>query len=476
MSQRGCGRKIEEMAVQVGQVLEMGAGLKAGERVVVAVSGGLDSMVLLDILDNLRGSLEMELHVAHLDHQLRPQSGSDRDFVAAAAGERGLPCTCESRDVSRFARRRRLSLEAAGRRLRYQFLDRVAVESGSTRIALGHHAGDQAETVLLRLLRGSGTRGLGAMDFVRDERYLRPLLSFERAAIESYARARHISFREDASNRDLRFARNRVRHQLLPYLRRHFNPNLVATLGRTARIVREEDRCLAEGATVALSAVVCERSARKIVLDRERFLNYHIAIQRRVLRKLFQGLSKREGPFDFARVETVLDQVRRRNCRLRQISPELWSQHSGERFILSRGAPSPVQITIHVPSDTRIRSHGFSLNTRILPVSCFPSLKPGLGPLRAAFDADLAGTQLLLRSPRRGDRFQPLGMKGHKKVSDFLIDLKWPRILRDEVLVLTRSEDILWVVGLRSSQCFRVRPTTREVLLVELDRHPCVTN
>ncbi len=476
MDQRGCDRGIEEMVAQVGQVLDMGAGMKAGERVVVAVSGGLDSMVLLDILDKLRGSLEMELHVAHLDHQLRPQSGSDRDFVAAAARKRGLPCTCVCRNVSRFARRRRLSLEAAGRRLRYQFLESVAVESGSTKIALGHHAGDQAETVLLRLFRGSGTSGLGAMDFVRGERYVRPMLSFERAAIESYARACNISFREDMSNRDLRFARNRVRHQLLPYLRRHFNPNIVATLGRTAQIVREEGRYIAEGTIAALSAVVCERSARKIVLDRERFLNYHIAIQRRVIRTLFQGLSKREGPFDFARVETVLDQIRQRNCRLRQISPELWSQHSGERFILSRGAPSPVQIAIHVPGDTRIRSHGISLNTRVLPVSCFPLLKPRLGPLRAVFDAELAGTQLLLRSPRRGDRFQPLGMKGHKKVSDFLIDLKWPRILRDEVLVLTRSEEILWVVGLRSSQRFRVLPTSREVLLVELDRNPCLTN
>ena len=116
--------------------------------------------------------------------------------------------------------------------------------------------------------------------------------------------------------------------------------------------------------------------------------------------------------------------VRQRNGRLRQISSKLWSQHSGERFILSRGAPSPVEIPIHVPGETGIRSHGFSLKTRLLPVSRFPQLKPRLGQSRAVFDSDLAGPQLLLRSPRRGDRFQPLGMKGHKKVSDYLIDVK----------------------------------------------------
>ena len=429
-------------------------------------------MVLLDILDKLRGCLEVELQVAHLDHRLRPQSGADRDFVAAAARKRGLTCTCESVDVTRFARQQRLSLEAAARRLRYRFLDRVALESGGARIALGHHAGDQAETVLLRLLRGSGTCGLGAMDHVRDERYIRPLLSFERAAIETYARACDIAFREDCTNTDLRFARNRVRHQLLPYLQRHHNPNIVATLGRTAQIVREENRFLADRALAALNAVVCERSDRKIVLDRKRFLDYHIAIQRRVIRTLTQGLSKREGPFDFAHVETVLGMVRQRNGRLRQISSKLWSQHSGERFILSRGAPSPVEIPIHVPGQTGIRSHGFSLKTRLLPVSCFPKLKPGLGQSRAVFDSDLAGPQILLRSPRRGDRFQPLGMKGHKKLSDYLIDVKWPRILRDEVLLLTRRDEILWVVGMRASQCCRVGPATREILLVELERNP----
>ena len=471
MAQSRCDREIGEMVADVRKVLELGAGLKPGERVVAAVSGGIDSMVLLDILDKLRGCLEVELQVAHLDHRLRPESGSDRDFVEAAARKRGLACTSDSLDVIQFARQQRLSLEAAARHLRYQFLDRVALESGGAKIALGHQAGDQAETVLLRLLRGSGPGGLGAMDQVRDDRYIRPLLSFERAAIEAYARACDISFREDCTNRDLRFARNRVRHQLLPYLQRHHNPNIVATLGRTAQIVREENRFLSERALAALNAVVCERSARKIVLDRERFLNYHIAIQRRVIRTLTQGLSKREGPFDFARVETVLGMVRQRNGRLRQISSKLWSQHSGERFILSRGAPSPVEIPIHVPGETGIRSHGFSLKTRLLPVSRFPQLKPRLGQSRAVFDSDLAGPQLLLRSPRRGDRFQPLGMKGHKKLSDYLIDVKWPRILRDEVMLLTRGEEILWVVGMRASHCCRVGATTREILLVELMRN-----
>ena len=199
MAQSRCDREIGGMVAEVRQVLELGASLKPGERVVAAVSGGIDSMVLLDILDKLRGCLEVELQVAHLDHRLRPESGSDRDFVEAAARKRGLACTSDSLDVIQFARQQRLSLEAAARHLRYQFLDRVALESGGARIALGHHAGDQAETVLLRLLRGSGPGGLGAMDQVRDERYIRPLLSFERSAIETYACACGISFREDLS-------------------------------------------------------------------------------------------------------------------------------------------------------------------------------------------------------------------------------------------------------------------------------------
>jgi len=461
-----------EMVEQVRTLLRENIAFAPGEKVVVAVSGGMDSMVLLDIVDRLREALDIQLHVAHFDHQLRPESAADSRFVAAAARRRDLPCTQGCEDVGQHARQRCLSLEAAARRLRYQFLDQVAQEVGAGKIVLGHHADDQAETVLLRLVRGSGARGLGAMEVMREGRYLRPLLGFERRTLEAYAAAAGIEFREDASNRDLRFLRNRVRHELIPQLQQ-YNPSVVEALNRTATVLRDEDDFLEgiarEAAEAAIGEpVACWGAARKIILDASRFLGYHIAVQRRVIRTLVQGLSTREGPFDFEHVEKVLECARQPDSGLRPIAAGLGAQRRGERLILGRMNAPRVAAEMDIPGEIRVPERRLSLRARLVPASCFAALKPELGGVRAAFDAARVGEKLLLRSPRPGDRFQPLGMEGHKKLSDFLIDLKWPRILRDEVLLLIRGDEIVWVVGLRPGHPFRVRAATREIALVEL--------
>ncbi len=471
MHRKRKGPTVAGILEQVQDLLRQAAILTAGEKVIVAVSGGVDSMVLLDVMERLSRKLEVELHLAHLDHQLRPDSAADADFVEEVARQRGLACTRGRVDVALCARQQGMSLEEAGRWLRYQFFDQVALEQGSEKIALGHHAGDQAETLLLRLLRGSGTGGLGAMEVVREGRYLRPLLGCQRSAIEAYARAGCIEFREDISNQDLRFVRNRIRGELIPYLQQHYNANIIQVLGRTAQILKDEDRFLVELVGEALSAAVCERDARKIILDVEQFLNYHIAIQRRIVKTLLQGLSEQEGPFDFVRIEAVLALLKQGSgSGVHQIGSGLRAQHAGNRFIFYKGHPSPVDLEVRIPGAIRIPSHGLSVTARLLPVRVFPKLKSSLGKGRAAFDADLVGTHLQVRSPRPGDRFQPLGMEGHKKLSDFLIDHKWPRILRDEVLLLARDDEIVWVAGLRPDHRFRISGATKKIALVELSQ------
>ena len=455
------------MLDRVRELLQHGIGLEAGEKVVLAVSGGIDSMVLLDVFYRLAESLSIGLHVAHLDHRLRPEAAADGDFVEKISRERGLGFTRDQEEVYRFARQRGWSLEEAGRWLRYRFLDQVAQEQNSTKIALGHHAGDQAETVLLRLLRGSGTAGLGAMELAREGRYLRPLLGFQRTEIEAYAQAAWVEFREDISNWDPRFIRNRIRSELIPYLQQHYNPNIVQVLGRTAQILKDEDRFLNETVQGKLDAVVHKWDERKIILDVEQFLDYHIALQRRIIRTILQGLSKREGPFDFARIEAVLD-LMSRDAGVHEIGSGLRAQRAGKFFFLYHGKAPPVVQNIQIPGVAKISSHGLLLRAQLFPVRAFSELKPRLGEALAAFDADLIGPHLQVRSPRPGDRFQPLGMEGHKKVSDFLIDLKWPRILRDEVLLLARGDEVVWIVGLRPSNRCRVSRDTRELALVEL--------
>ena len=453
---------MEAIVASVRQVLQE-VGLEADVSIVVAVSGGVDSIVLLDVLDGLG----YPLHVAHLDHALRPNSADDGRFVADEAQRRGLPCSVERRDVSAYARTEGLSLEEAGRRQRYAFLDQVASRVGSEFIALGHHADDQAETVILRLLRGSGATGLGGMEIAREGRYLRPLLRVRRAEIEKYARQRGLCYREDPSNRDPRFLRNRVRGELMPLLE-SYNSNIAEVLNRTAALLKAEDDLLAELTQEALDTVICERCSDKVALDSTRFLTYHIAVQRRVLRAVLQGLAAAEGPFDFARIEQVRSWIGAGDKRLRVLGAGLRGQGCGTRYILRRGQRPSVVRCFDIPGALVLREHGVQIRVQVVSPEHFD--KAQLGGARVALDADRLGPRVQVRSLRSGDRFQPLGMEGHKKLSDFLIDAKWPKISRDEVLVLTRGEEIAWVAPLRSSHAFRIKSTTSRIALCTLRR------
>ena len=453
---------MEAIVAKVRQVLQE-AGLEADASVVVAVSGGVDSIVLLDVLDGLG----YRLHVAHLDHALRPDSATDSRFVADEAQRRGLPCSVERRDVGEYARTEGLSLEEAGRRQRYALLDQVADRIGAEFIALGHHADDQAETVILRLLRGSGATGLGGMEIVREGRYLRPLLRVRRTEIEKYARQRGLRYREDPSNRDPRFLRNRVRGELMPLLK-SYNPNIAEVLNRTAALLKAEDDLLGELTQEALDTVICERCNDKVALDRNRLLAYHIAMQRRVLRAVLQGLAATEGPFDFARIEQVRSWIEADDKRLRVLGDGLRGQGCGTRYILRRGQRPSVAYCFEIPGALVLREHGVEIRAQIVSPEHFD--KAQLGGAQVALDADRLGAWVQVRSLRPGDRFQPLGMEGHKKLSDFLIDAKWPKISRDEVLVLTQGEEIAWVAPLRSSHAFRIQSTTRRIALCTL-RH-----
>ena len=453
---------MEAIVASVRQVLQE-VGLEADASLVVAVSGGVDSTVLLDVLDDLG----YRLHVAHLDHALRPDSADDGRFVASEAKRRGLPCSVERRDVKAYARTEGLSLEEAGRRQRYAFFDQVADRTGAEFIALGHHADDQAETVLLRLLRGSGATGLGGMEIVREGRYLRPLLCVRRAAIEKYVQQRGLRYREDPSNRDWRFLRNRVRGELMPLLK-SYNSNITEVLNRTAALLKAEDDLLAELAQEALDTVICERFNDKVALDSNRLLAYHIAIQRRVLRAVLQGLAAADGPFNFARIEQVRGWIEAGDKRLRVLGAGLRGQGCGTRYILRRGQRPPIVRCFDIPGALVLREHGAKIRVQVVPSEHFD--KSQLGGTRVALDADRLGARVQVRSQRPGDRFQPLGMEGHKKLSDFLIDAKWPKISRDEVLVLARGEEIAWVAPLRSSHAFRIQSTTRRIALCTL-RH-----
>jgi tRNA(Ile)-lysidine synthase len=262
--------------------------LPNGSTIMVAVSGGPDSLCLLHLLQQIASQRQLWLHVAHLDHQLRPDSADDAKFVEQIAAEWQIPVSVAGADVATIAGARRQGIEETARELRSSFLLETALRIGATAIALGHTADDQAETVLLRLLRGAGPSGLAAMRPKRptnqpDIAVIRPLLESTRAEVEAYCREQQLTPRHDSSNESPIFTRNRVRGYIIPLLKT-YNPSIVATLGRTARVCAEEDELLS-ALTAQSWTELAQVDNNSVSFDRQRWSALHPALQRRLIRK-----------------------------------------------------------------------------------------------------------------------------------------------------------------------------------------------
>jgi tRNA(Ile)-lysidine synthase len=454
------------MLDQVRQTIKRYHLLVPGDKVVVGVSGGPDSLALLHSLRMLQEDCGYTLHVAHLNHGLRPEAAADAAYVRQLAGEWGLPVTTASRDVARYQREHRLSLEEAAREVRYHFLEEVAARVAAGKIAVGHHADDQAETVLLNLLRGSGLTGLKAMLPQRGQ-LIRPLLFITRTEIEAYCRRHDLQPRQDRTNLDTTLSRNKIRHQLLPFLAREFNPAITRTLSRTAIILQEEEEILTGLAAGALARIKIHQDAVSLSFDRRQWLALAAGMQRRVLRLAAFSLGRKVN----------FDQVERARAVAARGGSITWPGH----LRLAAGAGA---IRLQVPAD-RPAAGSFCCLLRVPGLTPLPGLDRAIrAELRqppAAFQGDeneawldwhkMEGP-LAVRSWQAGDYFQPLGMAGRKKIQDYFSDIHLPRQRRYRVPLVVNRGHIVWVAGFRIAEDFKITPATRTALHLQLQPWP----
>jgi len=419
-----------------------------GERVLVAVSGGADSVALLHLFHAVAPEFSCALSAAHLDHAIRPESAGEAEFVARICASLGVPLHTERIDVPALARARRQGLEEAAREARREFLGKVAKREGCTRIALGHHRGDQAETVLHRLLRGSALSGLAAMR-PASGLFIRPLLPFARQRLLDFLAARDIPFVEDASNRDTAFTRNRIRHRLLPLLST-FNPRIEEHLGRfSERLAIEEDYW--EREERRLLSDLGEVYAEEIRLDRVGLLSLHPAARSRVLRRALLVVRGDLQGLAACHIEALDGLLRGARPQAEVVLPRAWAGRRYEDLWLRRmppDLPPPVSILVAGPGNYPLPGGG-ELQVELLAA---PKGEEG-GAVE--FDSAQVSFPLRVRSPRPGDRFRPEGLGGGKKLKDFLIDAKVPRERRRSLL-LVEEEEVLWIVGMR--RCAGRRP------------------
>lgn len=444
-----------------------------GERIAVAVSGGPDSMLLLELMRQFSGEAGVSIAVAHFNHHLRGvDSGVDEQFVAARAQELGLELFRGEADVARIARTKRRNIEATARDLRYRFFFSLISQQKVDKVATAHTANDQAETVLLRLLRGTGVRGLGGIYPVLDGKIVRPFLGLARVEVKREIECRQIAFRVDASNLDPRFARNRIRRILLPVLEAEFNPHVVRLLCELATRSRDDDAFLQQAASErARPWRLREGSLEKIAL--RSFVEYHPAIQRRVLRDMVASARGNLRGFTGAHIEAVRRFATASQSGKRLNLPGgLEAEKAFDWLVIARrhDEAAPGGFCFAVTPPTSIVVPQLDLKFRFSIAENLPSgqAEKGYNCNQAlALDWSKLGDGLVLRNWQPGDRFQPSGSRHAWKLKELFLKRRVPARSRKLWPVLVSSQQLVWVQGFPAAQGFAASEASAQVLIVE---------
>jgi tRNA(Ile)-lysidine synthase len=446
-----------------------------GDRVLMAVSGGPDSVVLTHILNTIAGDYSLQLAIAHLNHSLRGQeSDRDAEFVAALAEKFDLPCYLEKKDVKTFQRRRRLSPEEAARRVRYEYYDAVSANAGFNKIALGHHSDDNAELVLMNLLRGSGPLGLSGIAPLRDSKIVRPLIHLKRSEILEYVSAKNIAFVTDTSNTDPAYRRNQIRHHLIPELKKSYNPAIVGSLNRLGEILQAENQWMEQILEPVFADSILDQTSDGIRLALSKFNKMHRAAGRRIIRKAILSVKHDLRRITFSHVDAVLDLAGKTRTGGFLDLPD------GIRVIKDiavltikkedRECPTDIvdyHYTISAEGTTPITEAQVAIKLVRIDIDDVPDFKDA-GTNRAFFDRDCLRFPLVVRNFQPGDRFSPLGVAGTQKLKKFFINNKIPARQRYKCPLLVSENKIIWVGGLRIDNSVKLGLKTRRVLMAEL--------
>ena len=441
-----------------------------GELVVVAVSGGPDSVCLLDILCKLKEELGIGIVVAHFDHGLRPDEDEhETRFVESMAISFGLPFETKSADLG--MRTEKGSLEERARNARYQFLWQVRRKVSAKKIAIGHNLNDQAETVLMRLLRGSGPSGLAGIPPNRDDGIVRPLIEVTRSEIESYLAQRPLNYVTDSSNLRTSYLRNRIRLELLPELRK-YQPRIVELLGQTAEIMRSDEKWLESNARAWIEEQ-SETEDNRIYIPLPAFTRLPDALRNRVIRVALRrtgGNLRRVNLRHIAAVNHIA--MGQRPQAQVDLPNDLIVKRVYDRLVFTKMQNTQIEDFCHFlegPDTYELETLRYTVSLKEMENRALPDMKGS--PWTAFFDADRINYPLVIRNFREGDRFIPFGMSGHRKLKDFFIDLKIPSEARARVPIMTYQNNIIWVCGLRIDDRFKVTPDTGKVLKVTFDEN-----
>lgn len=444
--------------------------LKAGDRVIVAVSGGVDSVVLLHALMKLRKEYSLKLTVCHLNHNLRGAgSRKDLEFVKRLSRRHGLGFIGKTLEKGSLKAKRGVSLQEAAREARYGFLAHALRKTGSKRLALGHTLDDVAETVLMRLIKGSSLSGLSGIPACRGA-VIRPLIHIPRAEVEGYAENQGLRHCTDPTNLSTVYLRNSLRLELIPFIKERYNANIISTLARTASVLSKDSVFLDSLAQKAFKEAVLRKGKGLVDMDRPRLLRMPEAISSRVFLMACRGLEKAPELLG-AHVDAFFDVLcsKRPNASYSLPSGLRITREYGRIRVERKGVAKRAQgfeLPLIIPGNTLIPSAGAVIIAKISKKP--PSAASFSSRDRAYFDYDELPKPVSARSFRPGDRMTPSGMSGTKKLKAIFIDSKTPALQRQRTPVICAGDAVVWLAGIRRSGAYVVNQATKRVLMLEL--------
>lgn len=457
---------------KVNAAIEKHGMIRAGDGIVVGVSGGPDSVALLHVLNQLKSQRKFRLVAAHLDHGLRAESSRDAEFTREMSEALGVEVHVQSADVKRMAVELGMSVEEAGRRARYDFFEAIRAAVNAETIATAHHLDDRLETFFLRVFRGSTLTGLGGIPPTRG-RIIRPFIEARRSEILHFLDERHIPYRIDHSNLSADTDRNFIRNRLMPLISQRF-PDFKGPLTRTMNSVREEEEFL-EDFSSSLKPRISRHRGNQVTLDIPGLREVPRVLAGRVILESLYELSGPSVRWARIHLNKILDIAYGNNPSAQMDLPGgivLVREYDRVRISLGQHEkPVPFRISVTGPGEVHVPSTGAILT--------FVIVEPGIDMPRASssqqeayFDADYARFPLTVRSPLPGDRLKPWGMRGTRKLKEIFIDLKVPRRLRMQSPLIEKDGEILWIPGIRRSRSAPVVPGTRRVLKVSVSEGP----
>jgi tRNA(Ile)-lysidine synthase len=441
-----------------------------GDKVIVAFSGGPDSTCLLYILNELKEELGITLVGAHVNHCLRgDESDKDEEYAKKVCESLNIGFYSNKVDIHRISKEKNISCEMAGREVRYEFFEELMVKLKANKVALAHNANDQAETILMRLMRGTGIEGIVGIKPVRDKIYVRPILHLSRKEIERYCHVNSISPRIDKSNLENIYARNKVRLDLIPYIEENFNKDIIKTLNRLSDIVKKDNDYL-EDISAKEYKKYCETGEKKVIINKKAF-GEHEAILSRIVRGALLTVNSNLYNFEKVHISSIIELQKHHTGKTIMLPQNIIVENCYGNMHIYIGAKSTEannrQYPLNVNEKNLISHLDKVVELDIIPKSKFIEIKAN--DYIKYFDYDKLDKPIILRYRKDGDSFMPLGMTGKKKLKDLFMDLKVPKVKRNEIPLICFGDDIGWVVGYRVSEKFKISKDTKNILKIRLE-------